>query len=220
MGETVALTATDGHQFSAYRAEPNGVSLGGIVVVQEIFGVNEHIRSICDRFAEMGFTCIAPALFDRIEPGIELGYSADDVARGRELKGASPDEPALLDIATALAELPDGGKGIVGYCWGGYLSWVAATRLDGLDAAVCYYGGGIQTKAADKPKCPAMLHFGERDAHITPDHVQAVRDHHPDLPILMYDADHGFNCDMRGSYDKPSATLALDRTVAFFKQNF
>lgn len=220
MGETTTLTASDGHKFEAYRTEPNGVSLGGIVVIQEIFGVNEHIRSVCDRFGEMGFTCVAPALFDRVERGVDLGYSADDVARGREIRGACADAPALLDVQAAMDALPAGGKGIVGYCWGGYISWIAATSLDGLNAAVCYYGGGIHTKAADKPKCPTMLHFGDKDAHITPDHVQAVRDNHPDLPIMMYDADHGFNCDMRGSYDKAAASLALDRTVAFFKQNF
>ncbi len=220
MGETITLTASDGHKFEAYRTEPNGVSLGGIVVIQEIFGVNEHIRSVCDRFAEMGFTCVAPALFDRVDRGVELGYSADDVAKGREIRGACADEPALLDVQAAIDELPAGSKGIVGYCWGGYISWIAATNLDGLAAGVCYYGGGIHNKAADKPKCPVMLHFGDRDAHITPDHVQAVRDNHPDLPVMMYDADHGFNCDMRGSYDKAAASLALDRTVAFFKQNF
>lgn len=220
MGQFITLKASDGHEFSAYKADANGVSQGGLVVVQEIFGVNEHIRSVCDRFAEKGFNCIAPALFDRIERNLELGYSADDVARGRELKTASPDAPALLDVTAALDALPAGGRGIVGYCWGGYISWISATTLDGLDAAVCYYGGGIHTKAEEAPKCPTMLHFGERDAHITPEHVQTVRENHPDLPILMYDADHGFNCDMRGSYDKASATLALDRTVDFFKQNF
>jgi carboxymethylenebutenolidase len=220
MGQFITLKASDGHEFSAYKADANGVSQGGLVVVQEIFGVNEHIRSVCDRFAEKGFNCIAPALFDRIERNLELGYSAEDVARGRELKTASPDAPALLDVSAALDALPAGGKGIVGYCWGGYISWISATSLDGLDAAVGYYGGGIHTKAEETPKCPTMLHFGERDAHITPEHVQTVRENHPDLPILMYDADHGFNCDMRGSYDKASATLALDRTVDFFKQNF
>ncbi|RVU37946.1 dienelactone hydrolase family protein [Hwanghaeella grinnelliae] len=220
MGQFITLKASDGHEFAAYKADANGVSQGGLVVVQEIFGVNEHIRSVCDRFAEKGFNCIAPALFDRIERNVELGYSADDVARGRALKTASLDAPALLDVTAAMETLPPGGKGIVGYCWGGYISWIAATSLDGLDAAVCYYGGGIHTKAKETPKCPTMLHFGERDAHITPEHVQAIRENHPDLPIMMYDADHGFNCDMRGSYDKASATLALDRTVDFFKQNF
>ncbi len=220
MGETITLTAGDGHQLSAYRADAHGMSIGGLVVIQEIFGVNEHIRSVCDRFAEMGFNCIAPALFDRIEADIQIGYSAEDVARGRELKGASADAPALHDIQAAFDALPDDRKGTVGYCWGGYLSWLAASSVGGLAAAVCYYGGGIHTKVSETPRCPTMLHFGEKDAHITPDHVQAVKDTHPDLPVHIYDADHGFNCDMRGSYDKASAALALDRTVAFFKLNF
>jgi len=219
MGETITLTASDGHTFSAYKADANGPASGSLVVLQEIFGVNAHIRSVCDRFAEHGFNCIAPAVFDRVSRDVELGYAAEDVAQGRDYKGASVDEDVLKDIAASLAALPDGGKGVVGYCWGGYLSWISATRLDGVNAAVGYYGGGIHEKAAEQPACPTMLHFGEKDAHITPEHVQAVRDQHPELPVHIYDADHGFNCDMRGSYDRASAALAMDRTVAFFKEN-
>ena len=220
MGETITLTASDGHTFSAYKADANGPALGSLVVVQEIFGVNDHIRSVCDRYAEMGFNCVAPAIFDRIKRDIVLGYSTDDVAEGREYKTASNDDDVLKDITATISTLPDGGKGIVGYCWGGYISWISATRLNGLNAAVGYYGGGIHDKAAETPMCPTMLHFGEKDAMITPDHVQIVKDRHPNLPVHVYDADHGFNCDMRGSYDKASASLALDRTVAFFKENF
>ena len=219
MGETITLTASDGHDFTAYKADAHGPALGNLVVLQEIFGVNAHIRSVCDRFAEHGFNCVAPAVFDRVARGVELGYSAEDVAQGRDYKGAAVDDDVLKDIAAAMAALPEGGKGVVGYCWGGYLSWISATRLDGVDAAVGYYGGGIQDRASEKPGCPTMLHFGEKDAHITPEHVQTVRDHHPDPPIHVYDADHGFNCDMRGSYDRASAALAMDRTVAFFKEN-
>ncbi len=219
MGETITLTASDGHDFKAYKADAHGPALGNLVVLQEIFGVNAHIRSVCDRFAEHGFNCIAPAVFDRVARDVELGYSAEDVAQGRDYKGVSVDDDVLKDIAAALAALPEGGKGVVGYCWGGYLSWISATRLQGVGAAVGYYGGGIQDKASETPSCPTMLHFGEKDAHITPDHVQTVRDSHPDLPVHVYDADHGFNCDMRGSYDRASAALAMDRTVAFFKEN-
>lgn len=217
MGETLTLTAADGHTLGAYRADPEGPSKGSLVVVQEIFGVNSHIRSVCDRFAAAGFTAIAPALFDRIEPGIELGYTPDDVASGRDLKGKSPDDAALADIKAALDALPDGKKGVVGFCWGGYLTWLSATRIDGVDAAVSYYGGGVASKASETPKCPIIMHFGEKDANIPMDQVDTVRNAHPDVPVYVYDADHGFNCDQRGSYDAKSAAEAWERTITFFE---
>ncbi len=218
MGETISLTAQDGHQLAAYRAVPEGASKGNLVVIQEIFGVNAHIRAVCDQYAADGYTVIAPALFDRHERDVELGYTSDDVAAGRDFKMKSGDDEALMDVAAALAALPEGRKGVVGYCWGGYLTWLSATRLDGVDAASSYYGGGVADKATEQPKCPVIMHFGEKDAHIPMDHVETMKSNHPDMPVYVYDADHGFNCDHRGSFDAPNAELALSRTRAFFEE--
>lgn len=217
MSETVTLTASDGHQFSAYRA---GDGLG-LVVVQEIFGVNSHIRNVVDRFAEAGFAAIAPALFDRIGAGHELGYSSDDVAAGRELRGQVTNADALKDI-TAVGNFlagEDRKVGIVGYCWGGSLTWHTATQLTGFDAAVGYYGGEIPKSADAKPTIPTMLHFGEKDTGIPMKGVRDLEAAHPDIPIHIYDAGHGFSCDERASFDAPSHKAALDRTLAFFCQH-
>lgn len=215
------LAATDGHRLQAWRAEPQGKPRGGLVVVQEIFGVNGHIRSVAEGFAAEGYLVLAPALFDRIGPGIELGYTPDDIARGRELKGELPVETALLDIAPAIASLKadTAAVGVVGYCWGGQLSWASACRLEGLSAAVCYYGGGIAAMAEEQPKCPVMFHFGEHDKAIPMSDVEAIRAAHPEQTLHTYPADHGFNCDQRGSYDADSATLARERTISFLARH-
>lgn len=217
MGKMIDLTASDGFRLQAYRADPAGEPKGAIVVVQEIFGVNGHIRRVADGYAQDGYVAIAPALFDRARPGIEL-YEPDDMQKGIALKGKSTTEAALLDIAAARdAVAAVGPVGIVGYCWGGFLSWLAATRLPGISAAVSYYGGGIGSVADETPRCPVLMHFGERDKHILPEHVEAVRKAHPTgVEIHVYPADHGFNCDARASYDADSAKLALERTRGFF----
>ncbi len=216
MSETVTLTASDGHALTAYRAGDGP----GLVVVQEIFGVNSHIRNVVDRFAEAGFAAIAPALFDRIGPGHELGYSSDDVAAGRELRGKVDNADALKDIAAARDLLAGEGRkvGIVGYCWGGSLAWHTATQLSGFDAAVGYYGGEIPNSKDAKPAIPTMLHFGENDGGIPMDGVRAVEAAHPEIPIHIYDAGHGFSCDERASFDQASHEAALDRTLAFFRR--
>ncbi len=219
MSETIQLRAADGHSLSAYRAGADNRAAPGLVVIQEIFGVNDHIRSVVDRFAAQGFAALAPALFDRIEPGIELGYGEADIARGRELKAQVTTGDALADVAAAIALLASEGRkiGVVGYCWGGSLAWASATRLDGVAAAVSYYGGQVPEWAGEMPGCPVMLHFGEQDHAIPMDGV-AVRRAHPDLPIHVYPAGHGFSCDARGSYHAESAALALERTLAFLNK--
>ena len=224
MQERIDLVARDGHRLAANLALPKGKPRGALVLVQEIFGVNSHIRALADGFAGEGYLVIAPALFDRIERSVELGYGPDDIQRGRALKEASPAEPALLDIeaAIAMARSRIGATarvGIVGYCWGGLLSWLAACEFDTLAASVPYYGGGLTDQLARAPRCPVMAHFGERDTIIPLAGVEALRQAHPGVVVHMYPAGHGFNCDQRGSYDAASATLARQRTLVFLREH-
>jgi len=217
----LTLTASDGHQLSAYRADPAGKPKGGLVVIQEIFGVNSHIREVCDGFAKDGYAALAPALFDRAEKGVELGYQPADIEAGRNIRGKIGWDVALKDVAAAIAALKDVGKiGIVGYCWGGSVSWRAATQLSGLSAAVGYYGGQIAEFKDEKPKVPVMLHFGETDGSIPLSAVEQIKAAQPGLPIYVYPgAGHGFSCDHRGSFHKASHELARERTMAFFAKN-
>lgn len=214
MGETITLAASDRHSLTAYIA---GDAPRGLVVLQEIFGVNDHIRSVVDRFAGHGYTAIAPALFDRIEPGIELGYEAQDVERGRSLKGYVAMDDALADITASADVLLDLEMpfAVVGYCWGGSLAWACTTRLKGLAGAVGYYGGEIAKMRGENPECPVMLHFGETDHAIPMDDVAAVKAAHPKIPVHTYPAGHGFSCDARGSFHAESHEKALDRTLTF-----
>jgi carboxymethylenebutenolidase len=215
MGEMVKLTADDGHTFDAYVARPAAQPKAGMVIVQEIFGVNVHIRAVADDYAAQGYLVVAPALFDRFQAGIELGYDQDDVARGRDIRSKVSWDAALADVAAAMGFVAGAGKvGVVGYCWGGSVAWLAATRLKPA-AAVCYYGGNIHEFRDEQPNCPVMFHFGEQDAGIPMDQVKAVGEAHPDQELFTYPAGHGFNCDMRGSYDAESARLARERTLAF-----
>ena len=217
---SVELQAADGHRFPAYIARPSGTPRGALVVVQEIFGVNGHIRAVADGYAADGFLAIAPAVFERVEPGVELGYTDADIARGRTLRTSAGDDNALADIAAGIVNVGQGLKvGIVGYCWGGLLSWLAACKLDGLSAAVVYYGGGVPGQAALSPRCPVLAHFGEHDAAIPVDTVRAFGTAHPEVELHTYDAGHGFNCDQRGSYDAASAAKARERTVAFLTRH-
>lgn len=219
-GQHMALTASDGHIFSAYVATPEGTPRGGIVVIQEIFGVNSHIRSVADRLAAAGYLAIAPALFDRIAPATELGYDGEDMARAKDLKARSGNEKPLLDIEACIAKAQSAGKvGMVGFCWGGLLTWLAAGTLPGLSAAVVYYGGGITQHADLKPRCPVLAHFGEHDPILPVNDVRAFGRAHPEVELHLYDATHGFNCDQRASYDAPSSTVARERTMAFFAQH-
>lgn len=217
MGETITLTCKDGVQISAYRAPPQGKPRGGIVVLQEIFGVNHHIRAVADKFAAAGYLAVAPALFDRVEKGVELGYGMDDRPRAMDIRGRTKIEDTLADVAAAIEAAGRAGKvGVVGYCWGGTLAYAAAARLPGISAAVGYYGGGIVGMAAERPRAPLMLHFGDRDKHIPLSDVDKIRAAQPEVPVFVYAADHGFNCDERDSYDATAAAEAEIRTMEFF----
>jgi len=221
MGQMLTLTAADGFTFGAYRADPTGTPKGALVVVQEIFGVNSHIRNVTDNFAELGYVAIAPAIFDRASPGIDVGYDQAGMDVGLKARAAIPVDQTLLDLQAAIdAVKAIGMVGIVGYCWGGTLAYLAAGKLTGLSAAVGYYGGQIASSFLDvEPKIPTMLHFGETDHGIPLTEVQKIMDRYEEMPIHVYPAGHGFNCDQRGSYDRPSAELALTRTLEFFHQN-
>ena len=221
MGETVQLRAADGFALGAYVSHPAGAPKGAVVVIQEIFGVNSHIRNVTNGFARAGYFAIAPQLFDRAERDVELGYEAHDMGRGVELaRGRSKREHLLADLQASVDFARKYGKvGVVGYCFGGMLTWVAASQVEGVSAASGYYGGGIASEVALQPRCPTMLHFGERDAHIPMTQVEQVRQAHPDVPIYVYAADHGFNCDHRASWDAPAAALALERTLALFAEH-
>lgn len=215
------LIATDGFTLGAYDAMPKGEARGAVVVIQEIFGVNVHIREVCDGYAADGFFAIAPALFDRVQRGVELGYDQAAMGQGIELAMQKVDQGnALLDLQAAIDEAGRHGKvGVVGYCWGGLMAYLCACRLEGVSAAVGYYGGGIAGVASETPNCPTMLHFGEKDAHISMSDVDKVRSARPEVEVNVYDADHGFNCDHRESYDEAASKLARERTLAFFSQH-
>ena len=218
MGQRLTLTADDGHLLGAYRADPAGAARGGIVVLQEIFGVNVHIRDVCDGFAADGFTCIAPALYDRSSRrDCELGYEAEDMATGRKLREEFSWDDTVRDVAAAAAVLAGEGLrvGSVGYCWGGTISFLAGVRLD-VCAAVVYYGGQIIPYKDEEARCPMLMHFGEHDAGIPLADVGQIRSVQPGAAVHIYDAGHGFNCDRRGSYDEAAAKLARQRTVEFF----
>ena len=220
MGTSITLTAGDGHGLGAYRAEPAATPRGGVVIVQEIFGVNAHIRSVADAFAEADYLTVAPALFDRAEAGVELAYDGDGMSRGRALSSEIALDDVLKDVAAAAEVAAEGGKvGVVGYCWGGAIAWAAACRLE-VAAAVGYYGRLIYDLREERPGCPVMLHYGETDASIPLDQVEAVRAAHPDVPLFIYpDAGHGFNCDVRASYNVEAAAEARARTMAFLAQH-
>lgn len=215
MGSHLKLNASDGISIGAYRADPTGKIRGALIVCQEIFGVNAHIRSVCDRYAASGYIALAPAFFDRVEPNVELGYTPDDIARGRSIMQQVKLDHAMLDVQAALALLaPHGKVGIAGYCWGGTVSWAAATRVAGLACSAPYYGGGIAGLATETPKCPVEMHFGETDHAIPMTDVDKIRAAQPGVAFFVYPAGHGFNCDERGSFDAASARLATERTLA------
>jgi carboxymethylenebutenolidase len=219
MGQTITLAARDGHKLGAYRADPSGKPRGAIVVIQEIFGVNGHIRRVADGFAKAGYVAVAPALFDRVEKGIELGYDPKSIESGRDIRGKVPLDGTLADLQAAIDYAKPLGKvGVVGYCWGGGLAFLSATRLDGVAAAVGYYGGLVAAHAQEKPRAPVMLHFGEHDQSIPMSDVEKVKQARPEVPIHLYNAGHGFNCDERGSYNAEATKTALERTLKFFAE--
>lgn len=216
MGQMITLHSDT--PIGAYLAEPAGPSRGSIVVIQEIFGVNAHIRDVADRIAAAGYTAIAPALFDSVQPGVELGYDADGIGKGVALMGQVGFERSLKDVAAAARHVASAGKvGTVGFCWGGTVAYAGAIEL-GLPG-VSYYGGG-NTHFVDRPaKAPLMFHYGLKDTHIGADDRTKVAAANPDAPLYEYDAGHGFNCDRRATFDSASAKLAWARTLAFFAEH-
>ncbi|HVJ10627.1 MAG TPA: dienelactone hydrolase family protein [Burkholderiales bacterium] len=224
MGKMIELTASDGHKLAAYRATPEemraGKPRGAIVVIQEIFGVNSHIKSVADGYAADGYVAIAPAMFDRVQKGFDVGYTPSDIEKGREMRAKITIDMAMKDAQAAVNEAKKAGKvGIVGYCWGGLVAWMASAKVSGLSAAVPYYGGGILDNADIEPKVPVMGHFGEKDGMIPVEGVKKLAAKHSKHQIFIYAADHGFNCDQRGSYNAPSAKQARERTLEFFRKH-
>ena len=219
MGQTITLTARDGVSISGYRADPASERKCALVVIQEIFGVNHHIRNVCDRFAALGYVAVAPAVFDRAQKGVELGYDEAGIAAGRALAGKVSMDTILADTQAAIDYAGQFGKvGIVGYCLGGAVAFMAATRLSGITAAVGYYGARIAAVAGEKPKVPTILHFGDKDQGIPMTDVEKIKAARPDVPVYVYSAGHGFVCDERASYDAASAQVALERTLAHFQK--
>jgi carboxymethylenebutenolidase len=217
MGIQVELTATDGHRLSAYLAEPKAAARGGIVVIQEIFGVTRHIRAVADQYAAAGFLAVAPALFDRVERNVDVPYT--DMAKGFGYMQALNNDQVMLDVQAGIARVRATGKvGVVGYCWGGTVAYLAAARLN-IDAAVAYYGGGINRYTAEKPRVPVMFHFGEKDTHIPQSAVAEIKAAYPQGIYHLYPADHGFNCTDRASFEPASAKLALERSLEFLHRH-
>lgn len=217
MAETIELSAPDGHSFSAYRADPTGTPRGGVVIIQEIFGLTRHICEVADQYAAQGYASFAPALFDRVRPAIVLDYS--QIQQGVETMMALQPSQTLLDVgATVDAAAAAGKTAVVGFCWGGTIAYVAACRLP-ISAAVSYYGGRILQYGERKPRCPVMYHFGEQDQSIPPATVENVRQLHPEGTFYTYPAGHGFNCSERSSFDAQSAQLAFERSLGFLRTN-
>lgn len=225
MGSFIDLKSADGTVFPAYVAQPAGTPRGAVVVLQEIFGVNSHIRAVADSYAEAGYLVVAPSTFHRVQAGVDLGYTEADMNAGFGLKTAVEGLPAagvMPDIQAAIDYAARAGKvGILGFCWGGLLTWRAACTLKGLSAAVPFYGGGITApdEVARQPKVPVMAHFGDQDHWIPLDGVEAFKKAHPEVEAHIYHANHGFNCDHRGSYDATAAALARERTLAFLARH-
>jgi carboxymethylenebutenolidase len=221
MSEQVKLEASDSHELDAYVAHPEGEPVAGLVVVQEIFGVNRHIRSVADDYAKQGFLAVAPALFDRYQRGLELGYEGEDMQKARSLISRLNLDHALKDTAAALdytRKQTEKKIGVIGYCFGGTVAWLAATRL-GVNTAVGYYGGQIAKFADEHPKAPVMLHFGKLDQHIPKESVDTVQAANPEVLVFWYDAGHGFNCNDRASYNAQAAKLAKERSLEFLKKH-
>lgn len=220
MGQ-IQIESGDGFNLSAYEAKPNGDCGGAVVVIQEIFGVNSHIRSVADGYAAEGYYAVAPAIFDRAETGVELGYEDADMERGVDLSFSKLQMPqTLADLQATINHASQYGKvGVVGYCFGGLLTWLSACNLQNVSAAAAYYGAGVPDQADMTPSCPIILHFGEKDAHIPVESVREFMAKKPELAVHIYAADHGFNCNDRGSYDEVSAALAKQRTLALFGQH-
>ena len=221
MGQDISLNAGDGHTLGAYKADPLGSPKGAVVIIQEIFGVNSHVRSICDQYAAAGYVAIAPALFDRVEPGLDLGYGEEDFGKGRETRGKLDNDGIIADVQAAIDEASKSGKvGVVGYCFGGAVAWTAATSCSGVACTSSYYGGGIHASKDATAKCPAQFHFGDKDGGIPLGNVHEIKEAQPDVPTYVYDdAAHGFCCDERDSFNAGACERARERTLALLAAN-
>jgi carboxymethylenebutenolidase len=216
----IKLTATDGHELDAYRAQPARATRGGVVVIEEIFGVNDHIRQVVDSYAADGYLTIAPAMFDRTQRDVDLPYTQEGILKGRELIVKTPLETAMLDVGAAVAAVATSGKvGLIGYCWGGLVAWVASAKLLNIACAVPYYGGGIVNHADLEPRVPVLAHFADHDSMIPLEGIRQLQARHPRQKIFMYAADHGFNCDQRPAFDVAAARQARERTLAFLREH-
>jgi len=223
MGSFITLKSSDGFEFLAFEEKPVGPIKGGLVLLQEIFGVNTHIQEVAKLYADQGYHVLAPETMAREKSGVNLGYTPEDGKAGGALKAAIealPNRPVMLDIQTCINTLATSGKvGIFGFCWGGLLTWRSAAQLDGLSAAVAYYGGGMPNESALTPKCPVLAHFADNDSHIPLDSVKQFSNAHPEVELHIYSGQHGFNCNHRGSYDETAALLARSRTLTFFSEH-
>ena len=211
----------DGVEIGVYRVEPEAARRGGLVLIQEIFGVTDHIKECCDSFADEGYEVLAPSLYDREEPGFQATYSPEDIQRAiRIARGEHPFEQSIADTQFCIDAPKDKGPVfITGYCYGGSVTWAAACRCQGLAAASGYYGAKIPELAEWQPQCPTILHFGKLDHGIPMEQVERVQKLHPDVRVYIYDAGHGFNSDRRTDYNPDAAKLARDRTLALFRAN-
>ncbi|HEX2654374.1 MAG TPA: dienelactone hydrolase family protein [Xanthobacteraceae bacterium] len=219
MGRSISLTSADGFELGGYRADPADRSRGGVVVVQEIFGVNTHIRSVCDRFAALGYTAVAPSLFDRFARNFQSGYSPDEIAEARKLM-ANIDWTKLLDDTGAGVDAlrSIGPVAVIGFCMGGSVAFLAAARIEGLAASIAFYGGQIARHGDERPHCPVQMHFGEKDEGIPMSDVTTIRGKRPDCEIYTYPAGHGFYCDQRASFHAESAMIAWGRSLEFLER--
>jgi carboxymethylenebutenolidase len=216
---TLQLRASDGNTLSAYVVKPEGTPRGAVVVVQEIFGLNSHVRRVVEQYAAEGYVAIAPAMFDRFKKDVDLGYDAKGVEQGVALMMRTTNESTLADLDAAITTVSHAGRvGMVGYCWGGRSTYLAACKAN-IAAGVAYYGGGIPQLLPDTPRCPMMFHFGERDSHIPQSDVEQIRKANPQGIFHLYPAGHGFNCSERQDFDQLSAQLAFERTIEFFRRH-
>jgi carboxymethylenebutenolidase len=221
MANIIEITADDDFVFDAYRASPAGEVKGAILVIQEIFGVNQHIREVCDGYGAKGYIAVAPAIFDRVEKNVQLGYEGDDMTRGIEIaRGRMNPDDTMRDLQATINYLSGEARvGVVGYCFGGLMAWLCACNAQSIKCAVGYYGGGIIGVVEQQPRVPTMLHFGNLDAHIPLSDVEKIAAAHPGVGVHVYDADHGFNCDHRASYNEQASVLAKSRSLAFFAEH-
>ena len=221
MGMQRQIHAADGFTLGAYEAMPEDEPRGGVVIIQEIFGVNNHIREVVDSYADEGFAVIAPQIFDRVKRDVELGYEGDDMSEGMKFAFQESDRAKTLsDIQAAIEEIGKWGKvAVIGYCYGGLLTWLSACQLHGVTCAVPFYGGGIAAEKDQTPRCPVMMHFGELDSMIPQSDVEAISAAQPDAQVFTYAADHGFNCDHRASHNAEAAALAKERTLGFLTEH-